>query len=126
ALGRSRTVSTFSFLVRGGVSQHTTLRANETVSYRIILILPRLVPFFISFIPGIGHDGDSPILQNLLCNPRGFICCVHCHILRMFKFSCYFIVKCIPSYAVMNISCGYFYSKNKPSPITSCVCFVCK
>ena len=121
ALGRNRAVSSLSFLVCCSVSQHTTLRANETVRYRIVLILPGLVPFFISLTSGIGHDGYSPILQNLLCNPRGFICCVHRHILQTFKSTRYIVIYCIPGYAVMNIPCRYFYSKNKPPLVAGCV-----
>src|SRR5699024_7198978 len=92
----------------------------------IILILPGFVPFFISLVSSIGHDGYSPILQNLLCNPWCFISCVHRDIVHTFKSTCYIVIYCIPSHAVMNIPCGYFHTKHKSSFVAGCVCFVCK
>ena len=87
AMLRIAAVRPFSFFVCSGVSQYSTVRTYIAVLFGVILVFPRSVYVFLVVVVCVRENGDSAIVNCLLCYPRGFENGrIYCLIIKLFCF----------------------------------------
>ena len=126
ALLRRASVGSLSIPVRRGVPQDPSPRAGIGFGCRIVGIFPRLVSVLPPSVPCIWKHRDSSILYRFLRDPRGLVARVHCDKLYFVEFPCDFIIYGIPCHAVVDVSCRYLHTENKPAFVADCMCLIRK
>ena len=77
AFFRRASVYSFSFFGCCGVTKRLSLRAGKRICSWIINVIPGTVSVFFASSACVRKNGDPVVIQNLLCNPRRFICGIH-------------------------------------------------
>ena len=70
--------------------------------------------------PGLFHP------LSFSSRSRGLVARVHCDKLYFVEFPCDFIIYGIPCHTVVDVSCRYLHTENKPAFVADCMCLIRK
>ena len=124
ALFRYAPVDPFSIPIRRGVPQNPTLQTGIGVVRWIVGIFPRFVSVLPPGVSCIWKHRDSSVLYRFLRGPRGLAAHVHRDELYFVEFLRYPIIYSIPCHAVVDISCRYFHTEDKPIFVADGMCLI--